>query len=698
MDTSFFGKDGFIWWKGVVEDRNDPIFLGRVRVRIFGWHTENKIELPTEDLPWAMPSLPIDNGRNPVGLKEGDWCWGFFLDGQEAQFPIVVGYIPGIDEDKANPEIGFSDPTPNDALSATGVPRPPDMSPIQTEESDASENNIITGRFRDPNKLPGQNVAFGQLASEIEDNKPFKFDLNGDGKFDLGDIKTLLAQVLESATGKNANEFFDGILQNVATTPISRYPLENRLMEPSTSRLARNEKIEQTIVGLKRGDLGTGEGAGYEASGVGGTAAVQPEAFQEPETPYNAKYPFNHVYESESGHVIEVDDTPGAERLHWYHRSGTFKEIHPDGTQVNKAVKSEYNFIYKHFFNSTAGNINMDAGESIKMKSAQMMNLNAGSDLNQQVGGNLNNLIKGNLNTKVKNDINAKIDGTVNTKISENDQTIIKKESWTHVSGGSYLFIKEGVLHILAQSDILIESLMGSIQLSAPESITLQSGKIYLQGLFGGQAETIVAYSGDNRGKFNNDADEGNTALKLNEAFRSDWYPKDVDSDVSSVSEKYGFLFANGAIGDVYKPVSDSDKKLVILSTDGGVGQNVELLEAIPTAQLEQVKVVYQHEDGTFTEWKVVRPKHIPGKVIDRSGVRPTEQFTEDPPGAPARYLYRFSQSGGSYPKQLFWRVIGQPAEKARLVLDSKERHQLLTPFPAPENLGFDLIKKLVKS
>ena len=52
----------FVWWQGVVEDRYDPLKLGRCRVRILGYHTDNKQEgvgIPTSDLPWATPSQPI---------------------------------------------------------------------------------------------------------------------------------------------------------------------------------------------------------------------------------------------------------------------------------------------------------------------------------------------------------------------------------------------------------------------------------------------------------------------------------------------------------------------------------------------------------------------------------------------------------------------------------------------------------------
>ena len=50
---NFMGMDGFIWFTGVVEDRNDPSKLGRVRVRCVGHHTDDKSKIPTADLPWA---------------------------------------------------------------------------------------------------------------------------------------------------------------------------------------------------------------------------------------------------------------------------------------------------------------------------------------------------------------------------------------------------------------------------------------------------------------------------------------------------------------------------------------------------------------------------------------------------------------------------------------------------------------------
>ena len=93
---NFIGKDGFVWWVGVVKDRADPLGLGRCRVRIFGWHTDNVSELPDEDLPWALPMLPINNSKSFSAPRLGEWVVGFFMDVASGQSPIMMGVLPGI--------------------------------------------------------------------------------------------------------------------------------------------------------------------------------------------------------------------------------------------------------------------------------------------------------------------------------------------------------------------------------------------------------------------------------------------------------------------------------------------------------------------------------------------------------------------------------------------------------------------------
>ena len=60
-NTDVAGRNGFVWWIGIVESRNDPLKLGRCQVRIGGgWHSDNRLKVPTKDLPWATACLPID--------------------------------------------------------------------------------------------------------------------------------------------------------------------------------------------------------------------------------------------------------------------------------------------------------------------------------------------------------------------------------------------------------------------------------------------------------------------------------------------------------------------------------------------------------------------------------------------------------------------------------------------------------------
>ena len=75
-------------------------------------------------------------------------------------------------------------------------------------------------------------------------------------------------------------------------------------------------------------------------------AELDPKSVTSSETPYtSATYPFNHVFESESGHIFEIDDTPDGERLLREHKSGTFEEVHPDGSKVVKVIGDDYEIV-----------------------------------------------------------------------------------------------------------------------------------------------------------------------------------------------------------------------------------------------------------------------------------------------------------------------------------------------------------------
>lgn len=76
-----------------------------------------------------------------------------------------------------------------------------------------------------------------------------------------------------------------------------------------------------------------------QARGVGPVQKEYIEELGEKKTEYAAKYPYNKTITTSSGHVLELDDTPRAERIHVYHKSGSYVEIFPDGSIVTKSMK-----------------------------------------------------------------------------------------------------------------------------------------------------------------------------------------------------------------------------------------------------------------------------------------------------------------------------------------------------------------------
>lgn len=359
MRADYMGKNGFVWWQGVVEDIYDPLKLGRVRVRVLGWHTDDKAEIPTQDLPWAHVVMPVNSasvsgkGWSPTGMVQGAWVMGFFRDGLNAQEPVVFGTIGGI--------------------NTVNIPVPKEMSEIP---------NIP---YIDPTEVK-------QMYQEIIESKKAEIIKSlDDAKNDAG-LKPY--QLPKNPTIDTNRGFVD---------PDGLYPLISRMGEADTNRLARNEQIEKTIVQKKKDNLE------FSISALYGF-------WSEPPTPYAAKYPFNHVYESQAGHVIEYDDTPGAERLHWYHCSGTFNEVHPKGSEVHKVVGNAWDITLNDKMILVKGNCCFNADKTMKI----MM----GKDLEIQVDGDTKLYARGDMTVDVRGNFLQKVKGTY-TLSSEGNMVIM---------------------------------------------------------------------------------------------------------------------------------------------------------------------------------------------------------------------------------------------------------------------------------
>lgn len=114
----------------------------------------------------------------------------------------------------------------------------------------------------------------------------------------------------------------------------------------------------------------------------------------EPQSTYSSKYPFNKVTRTVSGHTFEIDDTPNAERIHIYHKSGTYIEISADGRMVTKVAGDNYTILAKNDEIHIQGNVNIN--------------------------------VKGNVNIQIDGNLNTKINGTCKIE-SDGDMTLIGK-------------------------------------------------------------------------------------------------------------------------------------------------------------------------------------------------------------------------------------------------------------------------------
>lgn len=101
IPEDFYGKKPFVWWIGVVENIEDELKLGRLQVRIFGIHSDDKTKVPTKELPWAQVLLPTTGAKTTSGPREGDWVMGYFQDSEQAQIPIVSGVYGGVQSKQA---------------------------------------------------------------------------------------------------------------------------------------------------------------------------------------------------------------------------------------------------------------------------------------------------------------------------------------------------------------------------------------------------------------------------------------------------------------------------------------------------------------------------------------------------------------------------------------------------------------------
>ena len=344
VNDKFIGLGGFLWFSGVVEDRNDPNKAGRIRVRALGHHTSNTTILPTADLPWAHCMLPSTSagisglGMSATGLVEGSWVLGYFRDGNERQEMIIMGTLPGV---------------PAELSQSSGFYDPNGIYPKYKDEPDT-------------NRLAVNNI-----------DKPH------------------LANTLRTATR----------ITGIATADFNAFP--------------------------------NADGSSVIAS--------DGDTFDQPAIPYNASYPYNNVFESESGHLMEYDDTLSNERILQRHRTGTSYEIDSQGNKVEIIKGESYRLLSNKEQVQITGNsdITIDGRHKLYINKSNTLNnhydiqIGAGASINIQVDdGDVNiHTIQGKINMNAGGDYNLNVGGNYTVQVAGNTTETIEGSKTSNTTG-----------------------------------------------------------------------------------------------------------------------------------------------------------------------------------------------------------------------------------------------------------------------
>jgi len=484
--SNYMGRDGFIWFIGVVEDRNDPLELGRVRVRCLGYHTDDLTAIPTSALPWAHVMHPTTDpamhgmGTTPSFLVEGGWVCGFFRDADENQQPVIIGSLPGIPEGPGGIEStytkGFNDPrhknspqkNDNDGTNYSmphmkkdeypedGVPPDYTYNPIDRLEDIGGEiKGFVDDRVRpdyakesygpyplggfvngkddkdgifsrasghtygesDTNRLArgsGHGVLAakdgaaltGVMISHGDQNLRDEFDEMPKGYAD-DEPRNAGIDIYGNKEKNESDEYLDNAGRYYTMAGHSIGPND----DPRPSFIEENSDIvDKAAHPIPAAGAPQSVDASYSADAINPLKyekdpELTAEKWNEPKTSdknkngrprYGSKYPYNHVYESESGHIKEFDDTPGSERIHEYHTSGTFYEIDADGTKHTRVVGNNYEIIAGTNFVNIKGDVNLTIESNCKTYIKGDWNIQVDGNKYETIGGNAHENIGGN--------------------------------------------------------------------------------------------------------------------------------------------------------------------------------------------------------------------------------------------------------------------------------------------------------------
>ena len=271
-----------------------------------------------------------------------------------------------------------------------------------------------------------QNLSVDAIAAGVQNITSFNIkDLNTDSLDKFYSLATdkIPGNLIKGDVVAGALKYFKSPLKSIPLSP----HLSTVLDKANLTKFIGSAQIE--------GAVGSIEGISGAASSFTDLGAITADldslsggAWSEPPSPYNALYPYNHVYESESGHIKEFDDTKDSERIHERHMSGSSYEIGPKGTKVTRVVQDNYEIISNDDFLHVRGTRRQTVDEGVRIKcnanggfgNSYSIEVGLGSNCNIEVnGGNVNVVAKGagiggNINLNATGNINMKAAGSIN--------------------------------------------------------------------------------------------------------------------------------------------------------------------------------------------------------------------------------------------------------------------------------------------
>lgn len=506
-------------------------------------------------------------------------------------------------------------------------------------------NSIFSNNPTVNSVISGIAGLFGGVSSTTPSGFSLDFVFQALEQIDLNFSNSLTDETLKLADNFNI-ENPDNNDKLVATKvgfmdPSATYPTKEYAGQPETNKLTRGE-INGTIVQKKNDDRVIGAKLPFNNS------------FDEPTSPYNGEYPYNKVTQTESGHVIEIDDTPGNERLHIYHRSGTYVEIDSNGSVVKRTRGSSYEIIdcngkiaiLGKADISINGACNIFVGNDVNMEVIGDVNLVCHNDITAQAGGTLNLSAKEeiNLHAEVVNieadkalnilsDGNVKLLSGVETHFKSNTDTFISADKTIHINANTDAFMSSTeAMNLTGKTGVKIFS-DADMDLKASSKVNIQAesdtnvkagGKVNLQS---GSSTNIRA-----SGNFNADGSQvylkSDTADSAGDATIAEFAKAAALSPVSNVGLLEGRKYVD--IVEITDPIPIRFDARYSEVAEGGELSTTELnkqkdnlvLSGIATKdELDDPNpVVIEEKSPSSTQGKILMPDEKLLKVTELPG------------------------------------------------------------------------------